>query len=121
MAFENLKENLKDVDTNVRSYIANNQEYYHLKTFKILMKGITSLSKMFLIGAIVFLTLFILALAVSYAIGQALDNMVYGFAIVGVFLIVIGIIVYLLRDRLDKPLLKMFSNYYFDNNGNEKL
>lgn len=119
MAFDNLKENLKDVDTNVRSYIANNQEYYHLKTFKILMKGITSLSKMLLIVAIIFLALFSISLAVSYAIGQALDNMVYGFVIVGVFFIVIGFIVYLLKDRLDKPLLKMFSNYYFDKNGNE--
>lgn len=119
MAFDNLKENLKDVDTNVRSYIANNQEYYHLKTFKILMKGITSLSKMLLIGAVVFLALFSISLAASYAIGQALDNMIYGFAIVGVFFIILGFIVYLFKDRLDKPLLKMFSNYYFDKNGNE--
>ena len=114
MAFENLKENLSDVDANVRSYIENNREYYQLKTFKILMKFVTSFSKMLLIAAIVLIFLFLFSLAASYGIGQLMDNIAYGFAFVGLFYLIIAFIIYLLRNKLDKPLLKMFSNYYYD-------
>lgn len=114
MAFENLKENLSDIDANVRSYIENNREYYRLKTFKIFMKGITSFTKIMLIGAIVIIFLFLFSLAASFVIGQIMDNIAYGLAIVGLFYVIIGIIVYLLRDKLDKPLLRMFSKYYYD-------
>ncbi len=116
MAFENLKENLSDIDSNVKSYIEHNREYYQLKTFKILMKFITSFTKMLLIAAIVLIFLFLISLAASYGIGQLMDNIAYGFAIVGLFYMIIGIIIFLLRNKLDKPLLRMFSNYYYDEN-----
>ncbi|GEM_PF-337877 len=121
MAFENLKENLSDVDTNVRSYIENSSEYYQLKAFKVLMKSVTSFSKVLLIGAMIMMILFMFSLAASFSIGQIIDNLAYGFAAVGVFYVIIGFIIYLLRDKIDKPLLKIFSNFYFDKNGREKL
>lgn len=114
MAFESLKENLTGLDANVRSYIENNREYYQLKGFKILMKGTTYVVKLALIGAIVFLALLFISVAFAYLIGQAMGNFFYGCLIIGVFYSIVGGIVYLLRDKLDKPLLKMFSNYYYD-------
>ncbi|MBT8384544.1 MAG: hypothetical protein KJO83_02415 [Bacteroidia bacterium] len=118
MAFENLKENLSGIDANVRSFIENNREYYQLKGFKILMKGTTTFAKILLIGSVLFLALLLFSLAVSYGVGQALDNMFYGFLIVGVFYLVLGFIVYLFKDKLDKPILKMFSKYYYDEDEN---
>lgn len=114
MAFEELKENLSEVDSNVRSYIESNIEYYQLKSFKILMKSITSLTKMVMIGAIVLLVILFLSFAASYSIGEALDNTAYGFLIVGFFFILVGLIIYFLRHKVEKPLLNKFSKYYFD-------
>ena len=114
MAFEELKENLSEVDSNVRSYIESSMEYYQLKSFKILMKSITTLTKMVMIGAIVIIVILFLSFAASYGIGDALDNTAYGFLIVGVSYVLIGFIIYLLRHKVDKPLLKKFSEYYFD-------
>ena len=114
MAFEELKKNLSEVDNNVRSYLESNMEYYQLKSFKILMKSITTLTKMVMIGAIVIIIILFLSFAASYGIGEALDNTAYGFLIVGLCFVLIGLIVYLLRHKVDKPLLKKFSKYYFD-------
>ncbi len=114
MAFEELKENLSGVDNDVRSFIEHNKEYYKLLVFKVLMQVITSFTKMLFIGAIIFFVLFLLSLTASIAIGQFLGNMLYGFLIVSVFFIILGVILYLLRNKLDKPLIKKFSENYFD-------
>ncbi|MCF6295357.1 MAG: hypothetical protein L3J25_06675 [Flavobacteriaceae bacterium] len=114
MAFEELKKSLLEVDINVRSYIESNKEYYQLKGFKVLMKGITSLTKLLLVGSVVLLAMLFLSFAAAFGIGQALDNTFYGFLIVGAFFVLVSIILYLLRNKLDKPLLKKFSKYYFD-------
>ncbi|MGB5462032.1 MAG: hypothetical protein WBM92_01580 [Aureibaculum sp.] len=82
------------------------------------MKGTTTFAKILLIGSILFLALLLFSLAVSYGIGQALDNTFYGFLIVGVFYLVLCFIAYLLRDKLDKPIIKMFSKYYYDEDDN---
>jgi len=118
MAFENLKESIVDVDSNIKEYVGSNMEYYHLKSFKVLMKSITSLTKILLLGAVVLVTVLMLSFAVSYSIGQALGNTYYGFLVVGLFFVVISFIVYLLRSKLDKPLLKTFSKFYFEKHEN---
>ena len=114
MAFEELKKDLAAADTDVRSYIDNSEEYLKLRIFKVLMSVVTSSAKLVLVGAITLLAILILSLAASYAIGAALDNTSYGFLIMGVCYLVIALICYFLRDRLNRPLLRKFSEYYFD-------
>lgn len=114
MALEELKENLSGADHDVRSYIEHNKEYYKLLVFKILMQVVTSFSKMLFISAIIFFVLFLVSITASIAIGQAMDNMFYGFLIVSLFFVVLGIILYLFRNKLDKPLIRKFSKYFFD-------
>lgn len=114
MAFEKLKDGITDVDTNVKNYVTNIIEYYQLKSFKILMRSISSLTKFMVVGFAVMLTILLLSIAASYGIGQALDNIFYGFLVVGLFFIVVSICIYFLRNKLDKPLLKMFSKFYFE-------
>lgn len=114
MAFEELKENLSGADRDVRSFIEHNKEYYKLLVFKILMQVITSFTKMLFISAIILFVLFLLSLTAAIGIGQAMGNIFYGFLIVSIFFIVVGVILYLLQNKLDKPLIKKFSEYYFD-------
>lgn len=114
MAFEEIKENFVEVDSGVRSYIDKTAEYYRLKGFKFLMSGITSVSKALLLAAIGIMALFFLSMAASFGIGQALDNTFYGFLCIGLFYVVVGVIVYSMRHKVDRPLLKIFSEFYFD-------
>lgn len=114
MAFEELKENLSEADTNARAFVEHSKEYYQLKTFKVLMKAVTSLIKMLLLGSIALLALFILSIAAAFGIGQALENTSYGFLCVGLFYTLIGILVYLFKEKLNKPLLEKFSEFYFE-------
>lgn len=114
MAFEELKENLSEADANAKAFVEHSKEYYQLKTFKVLMKAVTSLIKMLLLGSIALLALFILTFATAFGIGQALENTFYGFLCVGIFYILLGIVVYMLKDKLNKPLLEKFSEFYFE-------
>lgn len=114
MAFEDLKKDLTETDADVRSYLRNSEEYYKLKIFKVLMGMVTASAQMILVGAVALLALLMLSLAVSLVIGEVLDSFYYGFVIVGVVYAFIAAICYLLRDRLNGPLLRKFSKHYFD-------
>jgi ABC-type multidrug transport system fused ATPase/permease subunit len=114
MAFDDLKKDLTEADVDVRSYLENSEEYIKLKVFKALMQGVTAFTHVMLIGAIGLLALFLLSFAASYGIGNAMNNTYQGFIVVGMFYVVVALLCYVFRDRLDRPILKKFSKYYFD-------
>ena len=114
MALEEIRENLSEVDGDIRSYLENTGEYYKLQGFKIGMRSMTSFAKMLLLGSIALLALFMLSCAAAFGSGVWLENTFLGFLFVGLFYGLIGIIFYLFRDMLDRPMLKKFSEYYFD-------
>jgi len=114
MAFEEIKKELSEVDDEVRSYIENSLAFYKLKSFKIFMKGVTVFSKILLLALVILPTIIILSIAAALGLGGLLNNIFYGFLIVAGIFIIVVVIVFLLRNRLDKPLLKAFSKYYFD-------
>ncbi len=114
MAFDELKKDLMEADADVRSYLENSEEYLKLRIFKIFMHALTASTQALLVGAVALLALFLLSMAVSFGIGQWLNNTFYGFLIVGGCYSMVGIICYLLRDRLNGPLIRRFSSYYFD-------
>jgi len=114
MAFTELKNDILDANTNIRSYVKNSDEYIRLKIFKVLMRSITSFAQILLVGSILLISLLFLSIAASILIGEAINNVLYGFLIVGLFYMFIGIICYFMRAKLNKPLIRRFSQYYFD-------
>lgn len=118
MAFDELKERLSDADSTMRSYVDTSREYYKLKAFKIASKGSSGLAKGIIIGVFVAFALLFLSLAASWAIGNAMGNIASGLLIVGGSYAVLGIVAFLLRDKLNKPILKKLSKYYFQDHEN---
>ncbi|MBU2945297.1 hypothetical protein [Zobellia uliginosa] len=114
MAFEALKKDLIDVDTDVRSYIEISEEYYKLRIFKVLTGSVASITQSLCIGAILFLAVFMFSLGVSIAINEAMGDFYSGFLIVGTFYVVIAIMFYLFRHILHRPLLRNFSKHFFN-------
>ncbi|RPD98731.1 hypothetical protein EGM88_05955 [Aureibaculum marinum] len=113
MIFEELKQDLKEAQDNVQSYIKNTEDYIYLKSFKMSMKLVTSFVQILVIGALTLIVLFLLTFAASIGLGQLLDSTFYGFLIVGSFMLIIVIVTYFLRNKINRPIIKKFSKFYF--------
>lgn len=114
MAFEELKNDLSDSQRAARDYIESTADYYKLRTFKFVMKAIIALTLVLFLGTLGLLALFFLSVAASAAIGNYLGNSTQGFLVVGGFYMVVCLLAYLFRSRLEGPVLKNFSKYYFE-------
>ncbi len=114
MAFEEIKEQINHVEEGVRSYVKNSLDFYRLQSFRSMMKGVTMATKVLIIGGITSIALLFLSLSAAFWLGTMLNNTAEGFLIVGGFYVLLGIILFLLRSKIEKPLLKKFSKFYFD-------
>ena len=114
MAFEEIKEQIHHVEEGVRSYVKNSLDFYRLQSFRSMMKGITMATKVLLIGGVVSIALLFLSLSAAFWLGSMLESTAIGFLIVGGFYVLVGLILFLLRNKIEKPLLKKFSKFYFD-------
>jgi len=115
MAFEEIKENVEDIQEQAQAYIENNIAYYKLRTFKMAMKSTTMILKFSLILLGLGMVLLFLSLALAFAIGNSLDSLPLGFLIVGVIYLLGTGLLFLARDRVvEGPLLKKFSEIFFN-------
>lgn len=114
MAFQELKQDLIGAEADMRSYMESSDEYLKLKIFKVLMRSVTSSVQFLLIGIGVVFALLFLSFAASLALSEALDSYYSGFMIVAGFYVVIGILLYIFRVKLNAPILKKFSKHYFE-------
>ncbi|SDH30732.1 hypothetical protein [Winogradskyella thalassocola] len=113
MAFEKLKENVLETDVNIHGYINSSEDYVKLRSFKALMISITFITKTLIIGALTCITLLIVSFAIAFKLSQVLQDTFYGFLIVGLFYVLVVMLVYVFRNKLNSPLIRKFSNYYF--------
>jgi len=114
MAFDQFKETIAEANVDIRSYLEYSETYIQLKVFKILMRLVTTFFQTALVGSMLLLALFVMSIAISYAIGQALGNTWYGFVIVSVFFMILALLSYVLRKKINKPIIRFFSTHYFD-------
>lgn len=114
MAFEELKDNFAEAETSARSFLESSREFYKLKGFKVLMKAVMVFVKIASVSSMLLLALLFLSIGAAFWIGSLLDNTSMGFLAIGGVYVLLGIIIYLLRHRLRKPLLRKFSEFYFD-------
>lgn len=124
MAFEELKERINLLPTEVEDLAKSNIEYYKLTAFKHIVRSVSCGVKTIIIGfAFLFLSFF-LAIAGALALGELLGSYALGFVcIAGFFLLIILIILLLGRFIIDTPLLLKFSKLFFseDKKDNETV
>ena len=114
MAFVEFKEDLMGAEADMRSYIETSDEYLRLRIFKVIMYHVTGITQFLLISIGFVFALFFLSFAACLALSETLNSYFSGFIIVGGFYMVIGILVFVFREKLNGPLLKKFSKYYFE-------
>ncbi len=114
MAFEEIKENAEDLKKQAQELIDANVKYYKLWGFKILMKSTTMMLKIFLLAIVLTIVILFFSIALALAIGYSLDNMAYGFLIVGGIYLVIALFIYYFQNKIvEGPLLANFSKIFF--------
>lgn len=114
MAFEEIKSDLSDSQRAARDYFESTANYYRLKIFKFMMKAAIALTVVLFLGTLGLLALFFLSIAASIAIGEQLGNFTEGFLIVGGAYLVLGLLAYVFRSKLEAPVLRTFSKHYFE-------
>ena len=115
MAFEELKENVGDIQDQAQAYIENNLAYYKLRAFKMAMKSTTTILKFSLILLGFSMVVLFFSLALAFTIGDYFNSNPLGFLIVGgLYLFATGLL-FLIRDKIvEGPLLEKFSEIFFN-------
>ena len=94
-------------------YYKKTQEYYRLKVFQQLTMTTSMLLKMAVIGGLGFLALIFLTVAGIIYLGNILESMVAACLIAGALFIVLLIIAYIFRRKIDNMLVKKLSVKFF--------
>ena len=115
MPLNELKQHFIELDEHLNTYVGDSVELIQLKGFKFSMLLVTHFAKLLLMGSVILGAILFLSLAVAFLIGEKIGSMYYGFLIVGLFYVVAALVCYGLRNRIEKPVLKMFSKNYFTN------
>jgi hypothetical protein len=94
-------------------YYKKTQEYYRLKVFQQLTMTTGMLLKMAVIGGLAFLALIFLTVAGIIYLGNILESMVGACLIAGALFIVLLIVAYIFRRKIDNMLVKKLSVKFF--------
>lgn len=115
MAFEEVHEEVDQLQKNAQELIDSNIEFYKLKSFKILMKSSGLIAK--LLFVLFFVTLFVafMSIALALYLGKITESNTTGFLIVGGFYFILGVAAVLFKSKLlERKLLRNFSEIFFN-------
>lgn len=101
-----VKDKVENIADNIEEIV---KDYYNLSVLKAVDKG-SKLGSLFivtlLLGALGFFTFLFAGIGLAYWIGQALDNVMYGYFIVAGFLLLVFIIIVALKGKVIIPFLR---------------
>ncbi|MBW3518857.1 competence protein [Flavobacterium sp. NKUCC04_CG] len=115
MAFEEVKEDIRDIKSNAKAYLDSNIEFYQLWGFKVITKATSFMLKLFLLSLFSMLTLLFISIAAAFAIGRSLESFTLGFLIVGGIYLILSLVIYYYKNLIiEKPLIRKFSDIFFN-------
>ena len=112
--FESLSETSNKATNIGEKYIDTSHQYLKLKVFQQLSSSMSIVVKMLIIGAMIFIALLFLAFSATIALGEYLDNWALGALIVGGSFLMLAVIVYLIRHKIDDAIIETVSHKFFD-------
>lgn len=95
-------------------YYKKTQEYYKLKIFQQLTSSIGMFCKVAAIGSILFIALTVLVVAGIIALGAYLESMVLSCLVIAGVLLLVGMLTYRYRRRIDTMVIQKISKQFFD-------
>ncbi|MEO8934187.1 MAG: hypothetical protein ABI295_07750 [Xanthomarina sp.] len=95
------------------TYFKASHQYLKLKIFQQLTLSVSMVAKLVVISSFLFLGLIFCAVAAAIAIGEALENALYGFLIVGGFFMLTAFLLYVSRSAINKLVIQKVGNKFF--------
>ncbi len=95
-------------------YIKYSQEYYKLKAFQQLAKAFSFLSKLAIIGSLLFLGLTFLTVSGAIWLSQLVGSAALACLLMAALLFICTAIGYLCRKYIDNNIIKKMSKEFFD-------
>ncbi|MBA4152945.1 competence protein [Flavobacterium sp.] len=115
MAFEEINENVNQIQEETKAYLDSSAAYYKLWGFKVAMKSASTIIKFSLVAICLSMVLLFGSIAGAIALGYALDNFAYGFLIVSGIYLLITLALFLLKDKIvEGPVMAKFSEIFFN-------
>lgn len=95
-------------------YYEKTLEYYKLKIFQQLTLTVSMLCKIALIGSLLVLSIIFLAVSGTIALANLLGNMILACIIIAIGLILLALVAYLLRKKVENFIIKKIAKNFFD-------
>lgn len=111
--FESLGETTDKATDIGEAYFKASRQYLELKIFQQFSLSVSLIAKLIAISIFAFLGLIFCAVAASMAIGDALENLLLGYLIVGVLFLLIGVIIFMGRTSINKIILQKLGSKFF--------
>ncbi|SHJ11474.1 hypothetical protein [Aquimarina spongiae] len=96
------------------SYVKFSQKYYKLKAFQQLTKAFSFLSKLAIIGSLLFLGLIFLTVSGAIWLSQIIGSAPLACLLMATALFICTAIGYLFRKQIDKNIIRKMSKEFFD-------
>jgi hypothetical protein len=115
MAFEEIKENVDDIQENAKAYMESSIAYYKLWGFKVAMKSTTLMVKFMLIAFCLTIVLLFVSIAGALALGKMFGSYPLGFLEVAGIYSILAALLFMVKDKVvEGPILEKFSEIFFD-------
>ena len=95
-------------------FLKKSHEYYRLKIFQQLTSSVSLLVKAVVVGAFILVGLLFLAISAAIGIGKALGSVSLGYLIVGAIFILISVLFYMFRSKINNKVIASLSKTFFD-------
>lgn len=113
MSLPKIKENIKDLDQDVRGYLNAKYEYLELQILKKAAKTFTDLLKILSIGFFAVIVVTLLSFAVAFLIGDRLGSISAGFFVVaGFYLFIMLVILFFGKKIFRSGIIRLLSTEF---------
>jgi len=94
-------------------YIKTSHQYFRLKIFQQLTLSFSMIVKAVIVGTLSYLALLFFSIALVVVLSNALDSIVVGCLIVGLIYLVLALIMYMLRSKINKFVIRKIGSKFF--------
>ncbi len=113
MPLPKIKENIRDLDQDVRSYLNAKYEYLELQVLKKTAKTFTDLLKILSIGFFAVIVVTLLSFAIAFLIGERLESISAGFFVVAGFYLFIMLVILFFGKKIFRPgIIRLLSSEF---------
>ncbi|MEZ4794325.1 MAG: phage holin family protein [Flavobacteriaceae bacterium] len=107
------QETLKEMGHLTQKYVVEEYEHAKLKLFYQAVSFTSSTANKTLVGVVGLLALSFVSIGIAFWLGSLLDSMALGFLVVGAFYLLLTLVVFLLRRKVERYVIQKMAAKYF--------